>query len=256
MSDAALARLIDFARSNRTVAFTGAGISTESGIADFRSPGGVWSRHQPIPIDDFLASHDARRRFWAARREMYDTFVAARPNAGHHALARLESAGRLEAVITQNIDELHQLAGSRRVLELHGTARHVLCLDCQRRYPAGDIQARLVAGEEVPTCDACGGWLKSATVSFGQALPADVLNESFRLAQECELFLAIGSSLVVQPASLLPAAAQQAGARLVILTRSETPLDAVADVVIHASIGETLAALVGALAAEGLLPGG
>lgn len=227
------------ARSRRAVAFTGAGISTESGIPDFRSPGGVWSRYQPVTIQDFLANDEARRTFWRIRRESYADFSAAKPNAGHTALARLESAGRLEAIVTQNIDELHQMAGSRRVLELHGTARQVMCLSCERRWPAAEIQQRLEAGVETPTCDDCGGWLKSATVSFGQALPADVLAEATRISKRCDLFLAIGSSLVVQPAAMLPVHAKQAGAKLVIINKSETPLDDLADLLIQRSIGET-----------------
>lgn len=229
------------------VAFTGAGMSTESGIPDFRSPGGVWSRYQPVTIQEFLASHDARKRFWQIRRESYDEFVAARPNAGHLALARLEERGRLAAVITQNIDELHQLAGSRRVLELHGTARRVVCLSCDRRYTAEEIQRRLVTSEEAPVCDSCGGWLKSATVSFGQALPEDVLAESVKLARQCDLFVAIGSSLVVEPAASLPRIARSRGARLAIITRSDTPLDPMADWVIHRSIGETFERLMALL---------
>jgi NAD-dependent deacetylase len=220
------------------VAMTGAGISTESGIPDFRSPGGIWSRYQPVTIQEFMASHEARRRYWLIRKESYDGFIAARPNAGHVALARLEATGRLAAVITQNIDELHQMAGSRRVLELHGTARKVICLSCDRRYTAEEIQPRLLAGEEVPTCD-CGGWLKSATVSFGQALPVDVLSEAMRLSRECDVFLAIGSSLVVEPAASLPRIAVDRGARLAIITLSETPLDDAAEIVVRQPIGET-----------------
>jgi len=240
--DDALDRLSDLLKSSRrAVAFTGAGISTESGIPDFRSPGGVWSRYQPVTIQDFLANQEARRTFWKIRKESYEDFVAARPNAGHSALARLESAGRLVAIITQNIDELHQLAGSLSVLELHGTARQVLCLACGKRWPAAEIQKLLMEGIEVPTCDACGGWLKSATVSFGQALPAGVLAEATRLAKQCDLFLSLGSSLVVQPAALLPVVAKQSGATLVIVNNSETPLDEIADLVIRGPIGDTLA---------------
>lgn len=249
MSDEAL-RVVDelaaaLASARGAVAFTGAGISTESGIADFRSPGGVWSRYQPVPYDEFLASHEARRRFWAARREMYETLKTARPNAGHYALARLEALGRLRAVITQNIDELHQQAGSRRVLELHGTARKVACVSCEQTYPSEEIHRRVVAGDEAPTCDACGGWLKSGTVSFGQPLPMDVWRESDRLARECDLFLAIGSSLQVQPAASLPVVAKRHGARLAIVTASETPLDDFADYLIRRPIGETFERIMG-----------
>ncbi len=240
--------------ASRAVAFTGAGISTESGIPDFRSPGGVWSKYQPVPFDEFVASQEARRRFWRMRREAYDAFAGARPNEGHRALANLEAAGRLAAVITQNIDGLHQQAGSRRVLELHGTAREVACLDCARRYRDSEIQQRLVGGVDVPTCDECGGWLKSATVSFGQVLPADVLAESARLARESDLFLVIGSSLVVQPAASLPVLARDAGAVLAIVNRDPTPLDDAADFVIRAPIGETFARIMRLLQTDGARP--
>ena len=242
--DAAIIRLAGWLRKSRHgVAFTGAGISTESGIPDFRSPGGVWSRHQPVMFQDFLADADARRRYWQIRRESIPSFRAAQPNAGHLALAKLEEQGHLVAVVTQNIDELHQRAGSRRVLEVHGTAMKVCCLACDKRWSCEEIQARLEAGEEAPTCDACGGLLKSMTVSFGQALPAEVWEEAMDLCRQCDLFLALGSSLVVYPAAQLPETAKRSGARLVIINRDPTPLDDVADLVIHASIGETLSAV-------------
>jgi len=239
--DAAITRLAGWLReTQRGVAFTGAGISTESGIPDFRSPGGVWSRHQPVLFQDFLADADARRRYWQIRRESVPGFLAAEPNAGHLALAKLEEQGRLIAVVTQNIDELHQRAGSRRVLEVHGTAMKVKCLSCDKRWSAEEIHARLEAGEDAPTCDACGGLLKSMTVSFGQELPADVWQEAMQLSRQCDLFLALGSSLVVYPAAQLPETAKRSGARLVIINRDPTPMDEVADLVINASIGETM----------------
>lgn len=239
--DAAITRLAGWLReTQRGVAFTGAGISTESGIPDFRSPGGVWSRHQPVLFQDFLADADARRRYWQIRRESVPGFLAAEPNAGHLALAKLEEQGRLIAVVTQNIDELHQRAGSRRVLEVHGTAMKVRCLGCDKRWSAEEIHARLEAGEDAPTCDACGGLLKSMTVSFGQELPADVWQEAMQLSRQCDLFLALGSSLVVYPAAQLPETAKRSGARLVIINRDPTPMDEVADLVINASIGETM----------------
>ncbi len=222
------------------VAFTGAGISTESGIADFRSPGGVWSRHQPVMYQDFLSDEAERRRYWEIRKESVPEFLAAKPNAGHVALAQLEDRGHLSAVITQNIDELHQRAGSRRVLEVHGTAMKVHCLSCDKRWSCEEIQARLESDEDVPNCDACGGLLKSMTVSFGQELPAEIWQESMQLSRQCDLFLALGSSLVVYPAASLPEAAKRSGARLVIINRDPTPMDDAADLVIHASIGETL----------------
>jgi NAD-dependent deacetylase len=230
--------------SSRAIAFTGAGISTESGIADFRSPGGVWSRYQPVLFRDFLANRDARRQYWKMKKEGYAEFRKAKPNVGHRALARLESAGMLVAVITQNIDGLHQEAGSSRVLELHGTNRHCLCLDCNARFSPDDIQLRLESGVEIPLCDHCGGLLKAATISFGQSLPADVLTEAFDLSMSTDLVLALGSSLVVEPAASIPLQARNNGARLVIVNNAETPLDGLADVVVHQSIGETLSRVV------------
>ena len=241
MSAVKLAALIREAR--KAIAFTGAGISTESGIDDFRSPGGLWSRHQPVMFDDFLKDAGERRRFWQMRREMLPTMLRAEPNAGHHALAALEACGRLAAVITQNIDELHQRAGSKRVVEIHGTAMKVHCLDCDKRWPAAEIQVRLDAGEEEFICDACGGLLKSMTVSFGQSLPPSVWQDAASLCRSCDLFLALGSSLVVQPAAALPEAARRNGAKLVIINREPTPLDELADLVIHAPIGETMGSM-------------
>jgi NAD-dependent deacetylase len=226
--------------SKRAVAFTGAGISTESGIADFRSPGGVWSKYTPVYYQDFLASEEARRRYWIMKKEGYWEMRRAKPNDGHHALAALEAAGKVIAVITQNIDGLHGDAGSRRILELHGTSRSCICVDCSKRHDPDLIQKRLESGVEIPLCDDCGGWLKSATVAFGQSLPADVLTESFELCMSTDLMLAIGSSLVVEPAASLPLQAKQTGAHLVIINRTETPLDSLADVVIRESIGKTL----------------
>ncbi len=226
-----------------TVAFTGAGVSTASGVPDFRSPGGLWSRYQPVTIQEFVRSAEARRRYWAYKRESYVDFVGARPNDAHHALARLEADGRLVALITQNIDGLHQEAGSRKVLELHGTNRRVVCLDCGVRQPADDVQRRLREGCEVPECEECGGMLKADTVSFGQALPDDLLRESFRLAEECDLMLVLGSSLLVQPAASIPQAAVAAGASLVIVNREATPLDAAATVVLHGEVERILPAL-------------
>ncbi len=238
------------AASTRAVAFTGAGISTESGIPDFRSPGGVWSRHRPVMYQEFLASHDARRRYWAMKKEAFRDFADAAPNVAHRVLARWESSGRLRGVITQNIDGLHQDAGSSNVLELHGTNREVYCLDCGQRYPAAQVQEWLEAGEDVPACRACSGWLKPATVSFGQNLPVDVLEAAQRLSEEADCFIAIGSSLVVQPAAGLPELAKRRGAYLVIVNRDETPLDPFADRVIRTSAGAALEAIDAAFGAR------
>jgi NAD-dependent deacetylase len=186
------------AESNHAIAFSGAGMSTESGIADFRSPGGIWSRYQPVLFQDFLQSEDARRQYWKMKKEGYYELKMAKPNDGHRALAWLESAGKIVAVITQNIDGLHQEAGSRRVLELHGTNRSCICLNCGARFDPDEIQKSLEAGVEIPLCSRCGGLMKSATISFGQSLPTDVLAEAFDLSVSTDLVLALGSSLVVE----------------------------------------------------------
>lgn len=229
--------------SRRGVVFTGAGISTESGIPDFRSPGGIWAASQPVYFDDFLASADARYEYWRQKAVAHRDFAASQPNAGHRVLARWENDGHLQAVITQNIDGLHQEAGSRKVLELHGTARWIACLDCGDRREAGPLVEQFLRDDAVPSCARCGGWLKHATVSFGQSLPEDVLEESIQRSSEADLYLALGSSLVVSPANALPALAKRSGARLVIINRDPTPLDRMADVVIHGGIGAILTAV-------------
>ncbi len=231
------------AESSSVAAFTGAGVSTASGIPDFRSPGGIWSRYRPVPFQEFVVDPEARRRYWLYKKETYQDFADARPNAAHHALARMESAGRLRAVVTQNIDGLHQEAGSECVLELHGTNRRVVCIRCAASWPAAEIQARLLETCEVPECDRCGGILKSATVSFGQALPADVLEAAFHIATSVDLLLVLGSSLVVHPAAAIPMAAAESGARLVIVNREPTPLDGLATVVLRNPVEEVLPAL-------------
>lgn len=223
-----------------TVAFTGAGISTESGIPDFRSPGGVWSRTTPVYYDEFVSSRAARVRYWTQRVQIYRDFAEARPNAGHKALARLEESGRLSGVITQNIDGLHQLAGSRNVVELHGTARMVACIACGKEWTPDEVHGWIEAGQDAPDCDECGAPLKSKTVSFGQAMPEEEMRAAARMVAEADLVMAIGSSLVVEPAASIPRKATQKGAKLVIINRTETPLDAQADLVINDSIGTIL----------------
>ncbi len=221
------------------VAFTGAGISTESGIPDFRSPGGVWATSQPVYFEEFLRDPLARFEYWRQKAVAHADFVQAEPNVAHRLLAAWEHAGRLAGVITQNIDGLHQIAGSATVWELHGTARQVGCLDCRFRDDAGPMVERFLAEQRVPDCPRCGGLLKHATVSFGQNLPPDVLAAAATAAQHADLFLAIGSSLVVEPAASLPALAKRSGAKLVIINRDTTPLDRLADLVVNARIGET-----------------
>lgn len=222
------------------VAFTGAGISTESGIPDFRSPGGIWATTKPIYFQEYKASATARYEYWKQKAQQFSEFSAAEPNLGHRTLAAWEQRGLLTALVTQNIDGLHQISGSRRVLELHGTARQVSCLDCSTRYETAEMHAVFLAQDAVPACPACGGMIKHAVVSFGQSLPADVLQESIQLAKQADLFLVLGSSLVVEPAASLPCYARQYGAKLAIINRDPTPLDDQADCVIHDSIGATL----------------
>jgi NAD-dependent deacetylase len=226
--------------SARIVALTGAGMSTESGVPDFRSPGGVWERYRPIEYGEFVRSAAARREHWRYKRDTIPVMLRARPNPGHVALARLEAAGHLAAVVTQNIDGLHQAAGSRTVLELHGTNRSAVCLACGGSEAIEPVLERLEKGEEVPLCLDCGGILKPATVSFGQALPADVIERAAELASRADALLALGSSLLVQPAASLVGIAAERGARVAILTLSETPYDGVAELKIAAPIGETL----------------
>lgn len=222
------------------VAFTGAGVSTESGIPDFRSPGGVWSKSTPVYFERFVQSSEARLEYWRQKVESHPDFAAAQPNVGHLTLSRWEKEGRLRGVITQNIDGLHQAAGSQQVLELHGTARWVACLTCEARFDAGEMVEKFRITGQPPDCPVCGGLMKHATVSFGQSLPAEVLEQAVEWSCEADLFLAIGSSLVVHPAAGLPAIAKERGARLVIINREPTPLDRVADLVIRSSIGQTL----------------
>jgi NAD-dependent deacetylase len=226
--------------ATRAVAFTGAGISTESGIPDFRSPGGVWATNQPVYFDDFVASADARYEYWRQKAISHRDFVSGLPNAGHRMLAKWELDRKLKAVVTQNIDGLHQDAGSVNVFELHGTARFVSCLDCQARFDADPMVKQFETDDAVPPCPECNGKLKHATVSFGQQLPADVLEEAIRLSKRADVFLAMGSSLVVEPAASLPRLAKQHGSKLVIVNRDATPLDVIADIVINASIGESM----------------
>lgn len=229
------------AEAETAVVFTGAGISTESGIPDFRSPGGVWTRFRTVYYDEFMAREDARREYWRQKTLAHQEFSVAEPNAGHLAVAGWEEAGHIQAVVTQNIDGLHQLAGSRTVLELHGTAREVQCQDCAARVPAGPLVDAYSADETLPICAQCGGQrMKHATISFGQSLPERVLEEAMERCAAADLLLAIGSSLVVQPAASLPLLAKQGGGRVVIINRDPTPLDDAADLVVQQPIGVTL----------------
>ena len=224
--------------------FTGAGISTECGIPDFRSPGGLWTRNRPIPFDAFLASSEMRAEAWRRRFAMEREFAAAEPGRGHRALASLYRVGKVPAVVTQNIDNLHQSSGisAEHVIELHGNTTYALCLACGKRYELPWVKQQFTAaGEEAPDCTDCGGAIKSATVSFGQAMPEAAMRRAEELTLACELFLAVGSSLVVWPAAGFPLLAKRNGARLVIINREATEFDEIADLVIRDDIGTVLA---------------
>jgi NAD-dependent deacetylase len=233
------------AASHNIVGFSGAGISTESGIPDFRSPNGVWARNRMVAFDEFLSSRAARIEYWRQKAESWPLMRGAQPNAGHLAFVELERRGKLRAMITQNIDGLHQRAGQSPdlVIELHGTTAEAACLSCGGRIPMDDALRRIRAGDPAPECAACGGLLKPATISFGQKMPERELARAVEAARSCEVFLAVGSSLVVQPAASLPALAKQSGARLVIVNRTPTPLDDIADLALREEISTALPAL-------------
>jgi NAD-dependent deacetylase len=235
------------ARARRTVVFTGAGISTESGIPDFRSPGGIWTRMAPIDFSAFLASAEARRETWRRRFAMEETFRAAAPNRGHRAVAELVRRGTAAAVITQNIDGLHQASGipDERVIELHGNTTYAHCLDCKTRYELDALRIAFERNETPPLCDDCSGFVKTATISFGQAMPSEAMGRAEIETRAADLCIVAGSSLVVYPAAAFPELAKHNGAALVIINREPTGLDAIADLVLNRSIGETLGAAVG-----------
>jgi NAD-dependent deacetylase len=234
--------------SRRAVAFTGAGISTESGIPDFRSPGGVWDRMPPVYFQEFLGSAAMRRETWRRRFAMQDMFGGAKPNQGHLALAELVSRNTVSHVITQNIDNLHQASGvpPEKTIELHGNTTYATCLDCGARYEIAPLRLAFDKAGMVPDCS-CGGYIKPATISFGQAMPEAAMRAALEAALACDLFLVLGSSLVVYPAAGFPLQAKREGAKLVILNRTPTDQDANADLVIREGIGPTLAAAVALL---------
>jgi NAD-dependent deacetylase len=242
---AELARLIE--RARQAVVFTGAGISTESGIPDFRSPGGIWTRMAPIDFSDFLASEEARRETWRRRFEADEMWCGARPNRGHRAVAELARRGTVSAVVTQNIDGLHQASGvpAEQVIELHGNSTYAHCLDCARRYEIAEVRTTFERDGTAPVCTECGGWVKTATISFGQAMPVAAMRRAEVETLAADLFIVAGSSLVVYPAAGFPELAKRNGAALVIINREPTGLDGVADLVLNRAIGETLGTAVG-----------
>ena len=244
MSISRLAALL--AGSARTVVFTGAGISTDSGIPDFRSPGGVWSRMKPIEFGTFVQNEDARREAW--RRTFSGTagWVGAKPNESHFAVARLVESGKVGRVITQNVDNLHQDAGvpAHQVIELHGNAGYATCLSCGLRHELADLSDAFLKQGTLPACRACGGIVKTATISFGQPMPVEAMRLAEAVSRDCDLFIVLGSSLAVYPAAALPIVAKANGAALAIVNREPTNMDGRADVVIHAEIGAVLREIV------------
>jgi NAD-dependent deacetylase len=242
-----MSELRDLLRSSRrALFFTGAGISTESGIPDFRSPGGVWSRMQPIYFQEFVASEEKRREAWRRRFDNRDGWVGAQPNSGHNAVAQWIAAGKANAVITQNVDNLHQASGipESQVIELHGNATYAKCLRCALRIELAEIEREFQASGSVGPCRACGGIVKSATISFGQPMPPLPMQRAHEETMACDLFIVLGSSLSVFPAADFPLRAKRNGAKLVIVNRDPTEMDELADLVIHAGIGATLSAAI------------
>lgn len=233
--------------ARRIVAFTGAGISTESGIPDFRSPGGIWSRYKPIYFDDFMASDEMRRESWRRKFATDETMLNAEPNAGHRALAKLVEQGRMSAIITQNVDGLHQRSGvpDAKVIELHGNATYASCLDCGHRHELAPIRTAFLDKGALPLCEKCEGIVKTATISFGQAMPEIPMIRAQEETLACDLLIVLGSSLVVYPAAGFPRMAKRNGAQFVILNRDPTDQDDDADLVIHNEIGPTLSKAIG-----------
>ena len=237
-------RLGEFAakirESDEIVVFTGAGISTESGIPDFRSPGGIWTRYRPVTFQEYMSSEAARIEAWKRRLDTYEAHKNAKPNLGHYFVQSLDQKGKLIGLITQNVDGLHGEAGlpEEKIVELHGTSRKVICLKCDRSYDPDAIMKRLVGDFSSPKCDACGGILKSATISFGQAMPQEAMRQAQEWTEQASIFIVMGSSLQVQPAASFPVVAKRNGALLAIINREPTPLDEYADFVHQGAIGE------------------
>jgi len=245
--DTAVNRLRDLIEgATRIVPFTGAGISTECGIPDFRSPGGLWTKNKPIQFEDFVSNREMRDESWRRRFALEDSFGGAKPGRGHLALASLHRAGKVPGLVTQNIDNLHQDSGitAQDVVELHGNTTYAHCLDCAKRYELAWVREKFETGGHAPDCE-CGGYIKTATISFGQAMPADAMQRAEELATQCDLFLAIGSSLVVWPAAGFPLLAKRNGAALVIINREPTEFDEIADLVVRYDIGDVLGPFIG-----------
>lgn len=245
MADRArLAEMIERARN--VVVFTGAGISTESGIPDFRSPGGVWSRMSPIYFQEFVASEEKRREAWTRAFTGRAGWTGREPNAGHYAVARLVEQGRVSAVITQNVDDLHRASGvpADQIIELHGNATYASCLECGVRHELDELKDPFLERGEIPACRDCGGVVKTATISFGQSMPEEPMQRAQEASLACDLFLVLGSSLVVYPAAGFPIMAKRNGARLAIVNREPTEQDMLADLVLHDEIGPVMSEIV------------
>lgn len=231
--------------SQRTVVFTGAGISTESGIPDFRGPDGLWKKIKPIEFQEFISSEAVRRQTWQRWFEHGRGLLEAKPNSGHHVIASLVDSGKVTAVITQNIDNLHQISGipSDQIIELHGNASYAKCLNCGKRVEMDTVSSEFSGTGQVGPCTDCGGIIKSATISFGQMMPEEPMRRAEQETLACDLFIVLGSSLTVYPAAGFPAMAYENGSKLVIVNQQPTEMDTIADVVIHAGIGDTLQAV-------------
>ena len=236
-------------QAQRIVVFTGAGISTESGIPDFRGPKGIWKTMTPIDFGDFVRSETVRRESWRRKFSGPDLMATAAPNTGHIGVAKLAQLGKLLGVITQNVDGLHQRAGvdDDQVIEVHGSANYATCLDCHQRYELAPIKQAFMQDDQLPYCQLCGGIIKTATISFGQPMPELAMQRAHQAVINCDLLLAMGSSMSVYPAASLPRVASQQGARLIIINNEATDLDDLCDLVIHRPIGESLSAALGLL---------
>ena len=234
--------------AQKVLVFTGAGLSTESGIPDFRSPGGVWEKYDPseLSFDRFLSNEKARETYWQMSTEFYEAMKDAIPNRAHLSIKKIEDMGKLLTIVTQNVDRLHHKAGNspEKIIEIHGTLFSVSCLNCGKKYEREAIETLLKSGIKAPSCDDCSGILKPDTISFGQAMPEDKMRQATMYAGECDLCIVLGSSLVVYPAASIPVHASQNGAKLIIINRDETPLDSGADIVVHESVSEVLGQMV------------
>lgn len=227
-------------KSKNIVFFTGAGISTESGVPDFRSPGGIWTKYKPVYFDDFLASHEARIRYWKMKGETLELYKGVKPNIGHFSIKAFEERDQLLGLITQNVDGLHRISGvsEERMVELHGTDRKIACLACGREFDPEPVYRRIAQDPTPPVCESCGGYLKPSTISFGQPMPVEAMRRAQAICEKAEIFIVVGSSLVVQPAASFPVLAKQSGALLAIVNRDPTPLDGLADFIYRGAIGE------------------